>query len=135
MFEQGYFRPILFNTALPFNKLRARYATATMEDQEHHFQEIRFGKGVIDVPKKTVVQILMDEILDPFYIFQMAAIAIFIWEQYIAYAMCILFLSIVSVVQTIVETRRNNETIRGMARYICNVEVMRTHPMHGTEFV
>jgi hypothetical protein len=40
-----------------------------MEDQEHHFQEIRFGKGVIDVPKKTVVQILMDEILDPFYIF------------------------------------------------------------------
>ncbi len=87
------------------------------------------------MPKKTVVQILMDEILDPFYIFQMFAIAIFIWEEYLAYALCILFLSILSVVQTIYETRRNNETIRGMARYICDVEVMRTHPLKGTEFV
>lgn len=77
----------------------------------------------------------MDEILDPFYIFQMFAIAIFIWEEYLAYALCILFLSIVSVVQTIYETRRNNETIQGMARYICDVEVMRTHPLKGTEFV
>lgn len=49
------------------------------------------------MPKKTVVQILMDEILDPFYIFQMAAISIFIWEQYLAYALCILLLSILSV--------------------------------------
>jgi cation-transporting ATPase 13A3/4/5 len=65
----------------------------------------------------------------------MFAIAIFIWEEYLAYALCILFLSIVSVVQTIVETRRNNATIRSMARYICEVEVMRTHPMKGTEFV
>ena len=90
---------------------------------------------MIEVPKKTVVQILMDEILDPFYIFQMFAIAIFIWEEYLAYALCILFLSIVSVVQTIYETRRNNETIRSMARYICDVEVMRTHSIKGTEFV
>lgn len=22
-----------------------------------------------------------------------------------------------------------------MARYVCDVDVMRTHPMHGTEFV
>lgn len=65
----------------------------------------------------------------------MGAIAVFIWEEYLAYALCILFLSIVSVLQTIVETRRNNDTIRGMARYICEVDVMRTHPIHGTEFV
>lgn len=46
-----------------------------------------------------------------------------------------MLISILSVVNTIYETRKNNETIRGMARYICDVEVMRTDPMKGTEFV
>ena len=46
-----------------------------------------------------------------------------------------MFISILSVVNTIYETRKNNETIRGMARYICDVEVMRTDPMKGTEFI
>ena len=65
MYQERYFRPIIFNTALPFDMLRSRYATSPMELAEHHFQELRFGQCIVDVPKKTVMQILIDEILDP----------------------------------------------------------------------
>lgn len=50
--------------------------------------------------------------------------AVFVWEGYKIYAGCIFVLSGLSIIATIHETRKNNETIRQMARYICNVEVM-----------
>jgi cation-transporting ATPase 13A3/4/5 len=46
-----------------------------------------------------------------------------------------LFLSIVSNYSTVRETRANNETIRGMARYICDVEVLRNGQYNSTEWV
>jgi cation-transporting ATPase 13A2 len=61
------------------------------------------------VPKKTVLDILMNEILDPFFIFQLFAISVFVWEGYTIYAGCIVVLSGGSIVMTVIETRRNNE--------------------------
>jgi cation-transporting ATPase 13A3/4/5 len=89
---------------------------------------IRFGKCLVQVPKKTIVQILLDEVLNPFYIFQVFSICVFIWEEYTIYAGCIFVLSTLSICSTIYETRRNNEQIRKMARYICEIEVMKLGP-------
>lgn len=51
----------------------------------------------------------MNEILDPFFIFQLFAISVFVWEGYTIYAGCIVVLSGGSIVMTVIETRRNNE--------------------------
>jgi cation-transporting ATPase 13A2 len=52
--------------------------------------------------------------------------AVFVWEGYRIYAGCIFILSALSIFATIYETRKNNEQIRKMAKYVCKVEVMTT---------
>jgi len=73
------------------------------------------------VPKKTIIQILLDEVLNPFYIFQVFSMAVFVWEGYRIYAGCIFILSGISILATIYETRTNNESIRNMAKYVCPI--------------
>jgi hypothetical protein len=50
--------------------------------------------------------------------------SVFIWEGYRIYAGCIFILSGGSILMTIIETRKNNEQVRKMARYVCNVEIL-----------
>jgi hypothetical protein len=52
--------------------------------------------------------------------------AVFVWEGYRIYAGCIFILSALSIFATIYETRKNNEQIRKMAKYVCKVEAMTT---------
>ena len=73
--------------------------------------------------------------MNPFYIFQIFSIAVFIWESYTIYAGCIFALSTISIASTIYETRRNNENIRQMAKYVCEVEVLKQSQNGSSAFV
>lgn len=75
------------------------------------------------VPKKTVINILMDEILDPFFLFIVFAVSVFLWEHYYIYGSTIIVLSGGSIFMTVIETRRNNEQIRNMALYTCPIQI------------
>lgn len=77
------------------------------------------------MPVKTVTSILMNEVLNPFYIFQVFSMAVFVWEGYRIYAGCIFVLSALSIMVTIYETRKNNESIRNMAKYVCPIMCMK----------
>ena len=65
------------------------------------------------------MQVLVDEVLDPFYIFQFLCGILWISEEYYAYAYCILLISAGSVLISLNDTLSNNETIRKMATYSC----------------
>ena len=78
----------------------------------------------MNVPKKSITSILLDEVLDPFYIFQLCAMGFFVWEYYYIYSGCIFFLSGGSIIMTVIETRQNNEAIRKMARFECDIQVL-----------
>ena len=60
---------------------------------------------------------------------------VFVWEDYRMYAYCIFVLSATSIIVTIYETRRNNETIRQMARYVCSVELASGRQVWSDELV
>lgn len=87
---------------------------------------MKFGKCNIEVPKKSVPRLLIEEVLNPFYIFQIFSMALWYWDGYRYYATCILIISVVSAVTSLVETRSNLLNIRKMANYTCDVKVMRT---------
>jgi len=65
-------------------------------------------------------------VLNPFYIFQVFSMILWFSDGYRLYASCILFISVVSVVVSLVETRKNLKNIRKMAYYSCPVNVMRS---------
>ena len=60
-----------------------------------------FGQCLLDVPKKSVWRLLIDYVLNPFYITQMFSVGVWIWDYYRMYAYTILVLSITSIVTTL----------------------------------
>jgi cation-transporting P-type ATPase 13A2 len=104
-------------------------------DANRQLMRSKFGYCLIAVPKKTVLQILISEVLNPFYIFQVFSMIVFVWEDYTLYACCIFVLSATSIIVTIFETRRNNETIRKMARYVCPIELASGKQIWSDELV
>uniref|UniRef100_A0A671PY13 Probable cation-transporting ATPase 13A2 n=1 Tax=Sinocyclocheilus anshuiensis TaxID=1608454 RepID=A0A671PY13_9TELE len=84
-----------------------------------------FGANVIDVPVKSYLQLLFEEVLNPFYIFQVFSIILWMSDRYYYYAACILIISLISIGLSLYEIRKQSTTLRRMARLIVNVTVRR----------
>ena len=80
-----------------------------------------FGKNLIDVPIKNIVTLALDEVLHPFYIFQIISVIIWMADEYWSYATCIIVAAIVSIIISLIETRRNMKKLRDMAHFTCDL--------------
>lgn len=91
------------------------------------------------MPKKSVFGVLISEVLNPFYIFQVFSVVLWMWDNYYYYASCILIISTASVILSLVDTIGNQNEIRKMARYQCPVKIMQRdqslRPTDSTEIV
>ena len=72
-----------------------------------------------------MVNLLIDEVLTPFYLFQYFSIILWFVEQYYNYAFCILIITILSIISEIKDTLENTQNIRKMAAYNCSIQVFR----------
>ncbi|KDQ21478.1 hypothetical protein BOTBODRAFT_25926 [Botryobasidium botryosum FD-172 SS1] len=84
-------------------------------------RRILFGDNAIDIAAKTTVTLLIEEVLHPFYVFQMASIALWSVDNYYYYAFCIGLISSATIISTLVETRKTIERMREMSRFSCPV--------------
>ncbi|KAH8119391.1 Ca-transporting ATPase [Phellopilus nigrolimitatus] len=82
-----------------------------------------FGPNMIDIEGKSVMAILVDEIIHPFYVFQIASIVLWSLDDYYYYAFCIALISFFSVTSTLVETRKTMARMREMSRFSCLINV------------
>lgn len=73
------------------------------------------------MPKKSALAVLVYEVLNPFYIFQIVAVMLWMLDTYYYYASCILVVSTGSALLSLFETLRNNEEVRRLALYSCQV--------------
>lgn len=93
-------------------------------DQEKDRTAI-FGKNLIDIEGKSISQLLVDEVLHPFYMFQIVSIILWSFDDYYYYAFCIGLISAASIVTTLIETKRTIQRMREMSRFTCDVRVLR----------
>jgi cation-transporting P-type ATPase 13A2 len=96
-----------------------------LEGETHEARKGLFGDNVINIEEKPILRLLIDEVLHPFYIFQVFSIILWSADEYYYYAACIFIISVVSVSSTLIETRQTMQRMREMARYICQVRVLR----------
>ncbi|TFY78130.1 hypothetical protein EWM64_g5879 [Hericium alpestre] len=82
-----------------------------------------FGPNVIDIEGKSTASLLVDEIIHPFYVFQIASIVLWSLDDYYYYAFCIALISTLSVATTLIETRKTIARMRQMSRFSCPVSV------------
>ncbi|KYQ96690.1 P-type ATPase [Tieghemostelium lacteum] len=93
---------------------------------ESHMNETDYsGLNIIDVPLKSIPKLLLEEVLHPFFIFQIYSIILWITEQYYYYCMAIFFIASASAVFSLREIRGNLIKLRDIAKFSCQINVLR----------
>ncbi|ODV92055.1 hypothetical protein CANCADRAFT_30324 [Tortispora caseinolytica NRRL Y-17796] len=87
-------------------------------------RQVVFGSNVIDIEEKSIMQLLIGEVLHPFYVFQVFSIILWLLDEYYYYASCIFLISAVSIGETLTETKRTIRRLREVSRFICSVRVL-----------
>ena len=77
-------------------------------------RQILYGSNSIDVEVKPYIKLLFEEVLNAFYVFQIASIVLWSLDEYYYYASCIGLISLVSVIASLIETRRQNQSLHDM---------------------
>ncbi|SCV05899.1 LANO_0H17634g1_1 [Lachancea nothofagi CBS 11611] len=98
----------------------AGLTTSIVEDRV-----LAFGKNSINLKQKTTGQILFDEVLHPFYVFQIFSIFLWLADDYYYYAACILIISFLSVGDTLLETKKTSQRLSEISHSHCEVRVYR----------
>lgn len=72
------------------------------------------------------MKLMVDEVLNPFYIFQVFSMCLWWWDGYRFYTICILVISSGSIIVSLIESISNNERVRKMAKYSCPIDLMQS---------
>ncbi|NWX50391.1 AT132 ATPase, partial [Steatornis caripensis] len=84
-----------------------------------------YGANLIEVPVKSYARLLVEEVLNPFYIFQVFSIVLWVCDAYYYYAACIFLISTISLGLSLYETRKQSATLQNMAKMSVGVQVRR----------
>ncbi|NXI48956.1 AT132 ATPase, partial [Chloroceryle aenea] len=105
---------------------------AGLDQQEHNTRRKIYGPNLIEVPVKSYARLLVEEVLNPFYIFQVFSIVLWVCDAYYYYAACIFLISTISIGLSLYETRKQTTTLQNMAKMSVGVRV---HRPSGEEMV
>ncbi|XP_030590233.1 polyamine-transporting ATPase 13A2 isoform X1 [Archocentrus centrarchus] len=97
-----------------------------LSPMEQSFRRTIYGPNLIDVPVKPYMKLLFEEVLNPFYVFQIFSITLWLIDKYYFYALCIFIISVISISISLYETRKQSITLRNMAQLVTNVTIRRS---------
>jgi cation-transporting ATPase 13A3/4/5 len=69
--------------------------------------KVLYGKCKIEVPIKPYVLFLAEEVVTPFYVFQMFSIILWIFEEYYWYAVALFVMAAASIAHKLFDKRQN----------------------------
>lgn len=75
-----------------------------------------FGTNSIDVPTLSIFRLVINEILSPLILFQIASIALWCFENYWSYAVAIFFITVLSIFLSVQTTLSSSASLLSMAR-------------------
>eukprot|EP01097_Dermamoeba_algensis_P006163 TRINITY_DN3878_c0_g1_i2.p1 TRINITY_DN3878_c0_g1~~TRINITY_DN3878_c0_g1_i2.p1 ORF type:complete len:959 (-),score=239.16 TRINITY_DN3878_c0_g1_i2:217-3093(-) len=84
-----------------------------------------FGPNLIDIKIKSIPELLISEVIHPFYLFQVASCIFWYIDEYNYYASLILFMAICSIAWSIYTTRSSLVNLRNMAKTETEITVYR----------
>ena len=115
---------MIFDIKLSHSEILARHGEG-IEEEDWASLAKRYGECQLTIPRKSIPRLLVDEVLNPFYIFQVFSMILWFVDDYTKYACCILVISLAGIVENLYETVSNINSIRRMAKYECDLQVKR----------
>uniref|UniRef100_A0A8D2N1U3 Cation-transporting ATPase n=1 Tax=Zonotrichia albicollis TaxID=44394 RepID=A0A8D2N1U3_ZONAL len=73
---------------------------------EQNVRRVICGPNTIDVPVIPIWKLLIKEVLNPFYVFQLFSVCLWFAEDYMEYAIAIIFMSLLSIFLTVYDLRK-----------------------------
>ncbi|XP_053308201.1 polyamine-transporting ATPase 13A2 [Spea bombifrons] len=102
-----------------------RRSQSGLSQTDHSMRKQIYGPNEINVPVKSYGRLLIDEVLNPFYIFQVFSVILWMCDYYYYYAGCIIFIAVVSIGVSLYETRKQSVTLRNMVKVSVSLKVRR----------
>lgn len=84
-----------------------------------------FGSNEMEIREKSTLGLLFDEVLHPFFVFQIVSIVLWCLDHYYYYATCIFIISALSAGSTLMETKNNIFQMRSLSKLSCQVRIWR----------
>ena len=107
-----------------YNKVH-RLCTQGLTPQEIDYQRTIHGLCDLQIDVSSFWKLLLLEFTDPFYIFQVFSVILWMFNNYQVYASLIIVTTVISLLVSTYETRENLLSIQEMAKYSCDVNVYR----------
>ena len=70
------------------------------------FRKTVYGPNDIKVPYHSIGTLLVKEVLNPFYVFQIASVILWLADEYYYYAIAIIVMSVGGIVSAVYQTRK-----------------------------
>eukprot|EP00002_Diphylleia_rotans_P032381 TRINITY_DN6796_c0_g1_i7.p1 TRINITY_DN6796_c0_g1~~TRINITY_DN6796_c0_g1_i7.p1 ORF type:complete len:1160 (+),score=178.83 TRINITY_DN6796_c0_g1_i7:67-3546(+) len=121
------FRKVEFNINIECEKIHTQHGKGVLDPNDYHERLAYYGANLVSVPLKSDVGLLLDEVLHPFFVFQLFSITLWLLEQYFIYAVTIFVVSFGSAVHSLGQTKANILDLKRLAEYECTVTVRRYH--------
>nr|XP_034180704.1 probable cation-transporting ATPase 13A3 [Osmia lignaria]XP_034180705.1 probable cation-transporting ATPase 13A3 [Osmia lignaria]XP_034180707.1 probable cation-transporting ATPase 13A3 [Osmia lignaria]XP_034180708.1 probable cation-transporting ATPase 13A3 [Osmia lignaria] len=84
-----------------------------LSKEEQCLRRIVYGNNEILVPVQSIGVLLLLEVLNPFYIFQVFTLCVWFAEKYFYYTAAIICMSLFGIISSIIQTRKNQINLRG----------------------
>uniref|UniRef100_A0A803T0S5 Cation-transporting ATPase n=1 Tax=Anolis carolinensis TaxID=28377 RepID=A0A803T0S5_ANOCA len=138
--SQSFQRLRALDLGRPFSALHAPHG-AGLPRGTQDYRRLFYGTNQIDVQVPSLPKLLIREVLNPFYIFQVFSMVLWSLDNYYLYASAILFMSLVSICSSLYTIRKQYVLLHDMvaAHNIIRVTVYRgpyeTEEIFSTELV
>ena len=106
--------PAIYQIRQPIAEYHQQASKGLSNDEVHARQHL-VGSNLVKVPVKSHLVLLIEEVLNPFYVFQVWSVTIWLLDDYIYYAICVAFISLGSAVVSLVSMRQSLLRISEMA--------------------
>ncbi|KAL4462588.1 hypothetical protein ABPG74_000418 [Tetrahymena malaccensis] len=107
------------------NEIHIQYGRGIKDQESLDQLKSIYGLNNTEIPDKTTVKILFDEVLSPFYLFQLFSFVLWFILPYYYYATIILVTSIFSAVVNLLEAKNNYSKLKKMSYFETPVYVYR----------
>ncbi|XP_059711448.1 probable cation-transporting ATPase 13A4 isoform X3 [Haemorhous mexicanus] len=90
---------------------------------EQNVRRVMCGPNTIDVPVIPIWKLLIKEVLNPFYVFQLFSVCLWFAEDYMEYAIAIIFMSLLSIFLAVYDLRKQSIKLHRLVESHNNIMV------------
>ncbi|XP_044526812.1 polyamine-transporting ATPase 13A3 [Gracilinanus agilis] len=102
-------------------------------EKTHAYRKLMYGMNEIAVKVPSVLKLLVKEVLNPFYVFQLFSVVLWSTDEYYYYALAIVVMSVISIVSSLYTIRKQYIMLHDMVAAHSTVRVSVCRPGRETE--